>query len=102
MIAEYLVKQGAIGKAQAVTTESLTRAFHCDKRTIVDRVTMERINGALICSTKTGKGGYFMPKTLEEVERQLNELEAGHAVRSKVIQTFQEYVNGVGTERLEP
>ena len=70
MIREYLKSHGAIGVKRAITTNTLVNALQVNRRQLVDMVAKERANGALICSTTKGKGGYYLPASVQEIEEQ--------------------------------
>ena len=55
------------GKENAITTEELMRACNMgNRRDLTLQVAHERAAGALICSTTSGHGGYYLPNSREE------------------------------------
>lgn len=76
MIQEYLKRRAAIGEENAILTETIHQDLKITCREITRKVLQERSGGALICAKTTGKGGYYMPATIEEVEHQKNALES--------------------------
>ncbi|MGF6991438.1 hypothetical protein M2150_002713 [Lachnospiraceae bacterium PM6-15] len=55
-----------LGKENAISSEELTKIFNCTDRELRAIVSRERKSGAIICSATTG--GYFKPKTKEELQ----------------------------------
>lgn len=56
------------GKENRVRSDELVRAAGLpDKRALCSRIRRERLDGALILSTKEGGGGYYKPATVAEV-----------------------------------
>ena len=101
MIEEYLKEHGAIGEGKAISTDELKRVFHLSKRSLVDTVTTERAAGALICSTNSNKGGYYMPSGVEEVRKQRDRLERGIKIRAVVLRPFRRYMREYEREKME-
>lgn len=92
MIREYLRAHGAIGKHNALTTSQLMNGLQVDRRRLVAMVASERGNGALICSSTAGKGGYYLPATVEEIREQKEKLEKGIAIRANAVRPFRQYM----------
>ena len=92
MIEEYLKEREAVGAGKAISTDELKRVFHLSRRSLVDIVTRERAAGALICSTNSTKGGYYMPACVEEVRKQRDKLERGIKIRAVVLRPFRRYM----------
>ena len=92
MIEEYLRDHEAIGEGKAISTDELKRVFHLSRRSLVDTVTRERAAGALICSTNSSRGGYYMPSSVEEVRKQRDKLERGITIRSVVLRPFRRFM----------
>lgn len=92
MIREYLKKNGAIGAKRAITTNTLVNALRVNRRQLVDMVAKERAGGALICSTTKGKGGYYLPASVQEIKEQKDKLENGIRERAKAVQPFRRYM----------
>lgn len=92
MIREYLKSHGAIGKKKALTTNALINALQVNRRQLVDMVAKERAGGALICSTTKGKGGYYLPASVQEIKEQKDKLENGIRERAKAVQPFRRYM----------
>ena len=88
IIEKYLHTANAIGRENAVRTADITRDLSIAKRAIVKQVLKERSNGALICSTTSGRGGYYLPATIEEVETQKAILENGFKQRALAVRPF--------------
>lgn len=88
MIFEYLKKNHAIGANNAIPTKEIERAFDIGKRTIARQVLQERSGGALICAKTTGKGGYYMPATIEEIEHQKDALERRIKMHALALKPF--------------
>lgn len=75
------------GQENALRTSFLCAVTGLSQREIVKEVSRERANGALILSTCTGEGGYFLPSPGERGQR---ETEAClRTMRSRAIQTLQ-------------
>ena len=92
MIREYLKSHGAIGRNRALTTTAIINALRINKRQLVEMVANERAAGALICSTTSGKGGYFLPATVQEIKEQRDTLEKGIKVRAMALRPFRQYM----------
>lgn len=71
MVKELLRK----GKRNAITTDELMRACHLDhRRDLTMQIARERAAGAIICSTTSGQGGYYLPENKEEVVEFINSM----------------------------
>ncbi len=91
-IHEYLKKHGAIGINKAITTNAICNALQVNRRQLVDVVAKERAAGALICSTTGGKGGYYLPASVEEIKQQKEKLENGIRERANAVRPFRDYM----------
>lgn len=89
-IEKYLKECHAIGRDNVVLTSDIMRDLAIAKRAIVKRVLEERSNGALICSTTSGNGGYYLPATIEEIETQKAILENGFKQRALAVRPFRQ------------
>ena len=87
-IEKYLKECHAIGRENVVLTDTIVKALAIGERTVVKRVLEERANGALICSTTSGHGGYYLPATIEEIETQKAILENGFKQRALAVRPF--------------
>ena len=92
MIREYLKSHGAIGRNRALTTTAIINALRINKRQLVEMVANERAAGALICSTTSGKGGYYLPANDQEIKEQKDILEQGIRVRAMALRPFRRYI----------
>lgn len=57
------------GEENSVTTKTIMQALNMSERNVVLQVRKEREHGALICNKQKDDGGYFIPKTLNELKR---------------------------------
>ncbi len=87
-IENYLKERNAVGRENAVLSRDITKDLSISKRAIVKQVLEERSNGALICSTTSGNGGYYLPATIEEIESQKRVLENGFKMRALAVRPF--------------
>lgn len=72
MVYELLNK----GKENAITTEELLRVCNFNhKRELMYQIAHERKEGALICSTTSGNGGYYIPNDKEELKKYVNSMD---------------------------
>lgn len=56
-----------VGKQNRISAAALLRMTgEKDMRELRNRIRQERMDGALICSTKSGRGGYYLPADAEE------------------------------------
>ncbi len=92
MIKEYLQARAAIGKDHAIGTKDIMEQYHMKKRAIVRQVAKEREAGALICSTTTKGGGYFLPATREEIAKEKVKMEKGIAYRARALRPFRAFM----------
>ncbi len=92
MIKEYLQARAAIGKDHAIGTKDIMEQYHMSKRAIVKQVAKEREAGALICSTTTKGGGYFLPATMEEITKERDKMEKGIAYRARALRPFRAFM----------
>lgn len=88
MIYEYLERLGAIGKKNLLHTKRLMNDLHAGKREIIAAVADERKAGRLICSTRSGGGGYFLPANDAEIIEQKKSLEITFASRADAVRVF--------------
>lgn len=65
MISEML----KAGEQNATTSGELCRALNLHPRELTQQVQRERRAGKPICATSTGKGGYYLAETKEEMQR---------------------------------
>lgn len=71
------------GKENARTTKELIQACgFSDKRELTKQVARERAAGAIICSTTSDGGGYYLPATRSEV------MEFVESMNNRAIRTF--------------
>ncbi len=92
MIKEYLQARAAIGKDHAIGTKDIMDQYHMRRRAIVRQVAKEREAGALICSTTTKGGGYFLPATREEIAKEKVKMEKGIAYRARALRPFRAFM----------
>lgn len=99
MIAELLNK----GKENAITTESLMRACNFDnKRDLTMQVAKERAAGALICSRTSGQGGYYLPRSREEVQEFIESMSNRAKNTFKAVTAARKYLKQIeGQESLD-
>ena len=72
MVYELLSK----GRANARTTDELVHACNfTNKRDLTLQIAKEREEGAVICSTTTGEGGYYLPDSKEELRAFINSMD---------------------------
>lgn len=71
------------GKANAMTTNQIMRVCGFKrKRDVSEQIAHERANGAIICSTTTEGGGYYLPADRMEI------LEFVHSMDGRAIKIF--------------
>lgn len=87
----YLQCHGAFGADKAVSTVELMNVLETTDRNVKRMVSVERKNGALICSTHTKQGGYFLPATPADVFKEMEKLEKGIVKRAAVLTPFRAY-----------
>lgn len=64
------------GKENARTTEELMKACNfSNKRELTQQVARERAAGAIICSTTSGNGGYYLPQNRDEIRSFVNSMD---------------------------
>lgn len=64
------------GKENAITTEELMRACNfSNKRELTQQISKERAAGVIICSTTSGNGGYYLPKSKDEIRNFVNSMD---------------------------
>ena len=72
MVVELLDK----GRENAKTTEELVRACNfTNKRDLTLQIAKEREAGAVICSTTSGEGGYYLPDNSKELRAFINSMD---------------------------
>lgn len=82
------------GKGNAVTTEELMRACNfSSKRELTQQVAKEREEGAIICSTTSGNGGYFLPKSREEIREFVNSMDRRAKNTFKAVKNARKILN---------
>lgn len=104
MIYEYLKVRAAIGKDRAISTKEIMNQCHVVKRTVVNVVSKERASGALICSTTTKGGGYFLPASIEDVAKEKEKMEKGIIYRAAALKPFRAFMKqngGAAADELE-
>lgn len=63
------------GKENAKTSEELIKAGHfSNKRELTMQISRERDAGVIICSTTSGRGGYYLPASREEIQNFVNSM----------------------------
>lgn len=67
------------GHKNAITGRELAGFFKCDIRDITERIEQERREGVPICAATSGKPGYYLPETREELEKYCERLK-GRAI----------------------
>lgn len=92
MISEYLKCNGAIGKENAITAWQIAAELDISRRRLTEIVGEERGKGELICSRRTGNGGFYLPANEEEIKEQHDMLEKGFSMRSRAIRPFRAYM----------
>lgn len=91
MISDYLKRNGAIGRENAIPAGRIARELKISRRQLTEKIGAERGQGALICSLHTGLGGYYLPANEEEIKRQHDALEKGFAMHARAIRPFRAY-----------
>lgn len=92
MIAELLRK----GKENAVTTKHLMAVCHFSSKSELQRqIAKERADGALICSTTVGSGGYYLPKDRDEIQKFINSMNSRAKNILKSVTAAREYLNQI-------
>lgn len=81
------------GKENALTSVQLINAcgFTC-KRELQDQIARERAAGAVICSTTSGNGGYYLPKDRAEVACFIKSMDSRVKNISKSISAARKYL----------
>lgn len=99
MVNELLSK----GKNNAITTEELIRACHFrNSRELTAQIARERGQGALICSKTSGRGGYYLPESREEVIEFINSMSSRAKNTFKAVQAAREHLKQIdGQQELE-
>lgn len=92
MVEELLNK----GKANAITTEELMRACNLEhRRDLTIQIARERAAGALICSTTSGQGGYYLPESREEVAEFINSMSNRAKNTFRAVKAAREYLKQI-------
>lgn len=92
MIYEYLKTKAAIGRNRAISTKEIMNRCHMGKRKVVKVVSKERATGALICSTTTKGGGYFLPASIDDIAKERDKMEKGIAYRAMALKPFRAFM----------
>lgn len=81
------------GKENALTSAKLiNECGFTSKRELQDQIAKERAAGAVICSTTSGKGGYYLPKDRAEVTRFIKSMDGRARNIQKSILAAREYL----------
>lgn len=92
MVSELLNR----GKENAITTAELMRACNLErKRELTLQIAKERAAGALICSTTSGQGGYYLPENREEVVEFINSMSSRAKNTFKAVKAAREYLKQI-------
>ena len=84
------------GKENAITTDELMRACHLEhRRDLTMQIARERAAGALICSTTSGQGGYYLPESREEVAEFINSMSNRAKNTFKAVKAAREYLKQI-------
>lgn len=84
------------GKENAITTEELMRACHLEhRRDLTLQIAKERAEGALICSTTSGQGGYYLPQSRDEVAEFINSMSNRAKNTFKAVKAAREYLKQI-------
>lgn len=102
MVKELLRK----GKRNAITTDELMRACRLDhRRDLTMQIARERAAGAIICSTTSGQGGYYLPENKEEVVEFINSMSNRAKNTFKAVTAARKYlkqIEGQISLKIEP
>lgn len=81
------------GKENAITSAELMKlcGFN-DKRTLQMQISKERAEGAIICSTTVGQGGYYLPQDKEEVQEFIKSMTSRARKTFKAIKSARKYM----------
>lgn len=84
------------GKENAITTEALMKACCMEhRRDLTLQIAKEREAGVLICSTTTGKGGYYLPGNKAEVVEFINSMSNRARNTFKAVKAARAYLNEI-------
>ena len=84
------------GKENAITTGELMRACYLKhRRDLTTQIARERAAGALICSTTSGQGGYYLPESRAEVVEFINSMSNRAENTFKAITAAREYLKQI-------
>lgn len=76
------------GKENAITTEELLKVCKfTHKRDLMFQIAKEREDGALICSTTSGNGGYYIPNSKEELKEYVASMDSRAKSIFKVVKS---------------
>lgn len=91
------------GKGNAITTENLMRVCHFEnRRDLTMQIARERAAGAVICSTTSGQGGYYLPQSREEVQEFINSMSKRAKNTFKAVTAARKYLKQIeGQESLD-
>lgn len=85
-----------MGKEKALTTDELMRACHLEhRRDLTLQIARERAAGALICSTTSGQGGYYLPKNRAEVVEYINSMSSRAKNTFRAIKAARNYLKQI-------
>lgn len=68
------------GRENAITSRELQTICRCGERVLRDTIRQMRLDGIVVISTTSGKGGYYLPADSTEAQRYLQQEE--HRARS--------------------
>lgn len=92
MVEELLDK----GKENAITTAELMRACNLEhRRDLTIQIARERAAGALICSTTSGQGGYYLPESRAEVVEFINSMSNRAKNTFRAVRAAREYLKQI-------
>lgn len=89
------------GKDNAITTVALMNACHFkSKRELTRQIARERAAGALICSTSTGQGGYYLPESREEITEFINSMSSRAKNTFKAVKAARAYLKQIDGQQV--
>lgn len=92
MVKELLRK----GKCNAITTGELMKTCHlASRRDLTAQIAKERAAGAIICSTTSGQGGYYLPDNRGEVIEFINSMNNRALNTFRAITAAREYLEQI-------
>lgn len=89
MINEFLKR----GYENRTSLAELMRTFNMSSRAVRLQIEQERRNGALILSTTTQGGGYYLPKNREEIKTFVRSMEHRSSATYSVLKTTRSILN---------